>query len=187
MFGRHTLYHDLASSPLSLALPVQISIRTRYSHPIFAPTMSGIPRHELHYYLPSNASQIQEQQQGAKRLQIDWACCGEKCKQRIHNDVHKESSCMVCRHKLADCNECLKNRLYDHNAIPELPSPTFSSSNAGFAGTAASIAARQAAKAAERWEVEEAMRREKRTTEVGRRDIEEKWNKRKRRAKCVIL
>ena len=149
--------------------------------------MSGIPRHELQHYLRPNAFQNQDQQQGAKRLQIDWECCGEKCKQRINNDVHKKSSCIVCRHTLADCEECLNNRLYDHNAIPELPSPTFSSSNTGFAGPAAKIAAQQVAKVAERWEVEEAMRREKRTTEVRRRDIEEKWNKRKRRAKCVIL
>lgn len=149
--------------------------------------MSGIPRHELRDYLASNASQIQERQQDPKALRIDWVCCREECKQRINNNVHKESSCMVCRHKLADCNECLKNRLYDHNAIPELPSSTFLLSNTGFGRPAAKIAAQQAAKSAGTWNAEEAMRQEKRATGVEGRDSGERWKRRKRRVKCVIL
>ena len=149
--------------------------------------MSGIPRQKLQDYLPSNASQIQERQQDPNALRIDWVCCQEICKQRINNKVNKESSCTVCRHKLADCIECLENRLYDHNAIPELPSSTFLSSNTGFDRPAATIAAQQAAKSAGIWNAEEAMRREKRAMGVERRDSDERWNERKKRVKCVIL
>lgn len=177
----------ITSSPFTPALAFQIPIRTRYSRSTFPPSMSGIPRHEMQDYLRPNAFQNQEPQQAPQNLQIDWECCQGECKQRINSNVHKESRCIVCRHKLADCDLCLQTGLYDHKEIPKLPSSTFLSSNTGFDRPTATIAAQQAASTHGGWNAEEAMRREKRAKEMERRDSEERWNKRKRRLECVIL
>ncbi|KAH6872194.1 hypothetical protein BKA58DRAFT_455672 [Alternaria rosae] len=187
MLGKHTPTMIITSSPFTPALAIQIPIRTRYPHSIFAPSMSGIPHHEMQDYFRPNAFQSQKPQQAPQNLQIDWECCQGECKQRINNNVPKESSCRVCKHKLAGGELCLNTRLYDHNEIPKLPSSTFLSSNTRFDRPAATIAAQQATRTHGRWNAEEAMRREKRAKEMERRDSEERWSKRKRRVKCAIL